>query len=150
MIDEINKINEEQIKIFNSKLEFEAWIDARRRRDWQLIVLCFVGFGLIFVSSPLINTFFEIIIWLIVTFCFLFSFCFVFFVLERENDNLIFELCQSNKIKEITKKMSLKRKIPAWLVITGLVLVFILIGFNMPLSKDKLNMPLLESIVRHS
>jgi len=150
MIDEINKIYEEQTNILNYKSECEAWVDARRRRDWQLIVLCLIGFGLIFVSSPLINTFFEFLIWLIVTFCFLFSFCFVFFVLENENDNLIYKLCQSNTIKEINKKMSLKRKIPAWLVITGLVLVFMLIGFNMPLSKDKLNRPLLESIVRHS
>lgn len=140
MIDQINKIYEEQTKIFNYKSEFEAWVDARRRRDWHLIVLCLIGFGLIFVSSPLINTFFEIIIWLIVTSCFLFSFCFVFFVLEQENDNLIYKLCQSNTIKEIPKKMSLKRKIPSWLVITGLVLVFILIG---------LNIPLLEYIVRH-
>jgi len=149
MIDEINKIHEEQTKIFNYKSEFEAWVDARRRRDWHLILLCLIGFGLIFVSSPIINTFFEFLIWLIVTSCFLFSFCFVFFVLEQENDNLIFELCQSNTIKEITKKMSLKRKIPAWLVITSMFLILILIGFNMPLSKDKLNRPLLESIVRH-
>ncbi len=86
MIDDINKINDEQMRILNYKSEVDAWILARRRRDWQLIVLCFVGFGLIFVLSPLINTFFELLIWLIVTFCFLFSFCFVFFVLEKKEN----------------------------------------------------------------
>lgn len=106
----------------------DAWILARIKKDDYVFILCMIGFCLVFISTFFVNVFFEKIIWIIATFNFLLSFILLWLAMGQNADLIEAQLSEKNTGEEIGKKIAIKTELAGYLVIIGMILVFILMA----------------------